>query len=433
VPQRIVDGASAPAADVTYALAPQFEPFGALNQRLPPWIRFSGLDRVRYEGYRGLGYKPGAEDFYLLNRFRIGMLLRPAGWFRVYSEVQDARVAWKNPPVGPPHQDTWDLRQAYVEMGTDENGPFDLRVGRQEVNFGAGRIIGRSDWRNAGRTYDAALASMHVRKLRLTAFSLSVVVPQSQGLSHHQSGNAIHGLYGGIDDLIPHSVIEPYLFWRVSPGYRTDAGAPAKLDEKTFGLRVAGVVTPRFDYAVETVGQTGHTGTDSIGASLASVVGGYTLPSVRGRPRIFGEYFFASGDGTPGDGRHSTFHQLHPTHHDRNGLADQVGWQNLRELRTGAQFNIARNFVIAGEYNDWYLANARDSLYDTSGVVIARDVTGRSGTHIGREFDVQSSYRISRDLEIVAGIGHVVPGEFLKKTTPGAPCTYPYVGFTYFF
>ena len=431
VPRRIVDAVNG-GAD-TAAAPPMFEPLAAIDQRLPPWIRFSGLERLRYEGYHGVGYKADSEDFYLLNRFRVGVMIRPVAWARVYGEAQDAHVAWKNAPVGPPHLDAWDLRQAYVEMGSDEDGPFNLKVGRQEVNFGAGRLIGRSDWRNAGRTYDAALASFRASRLRLTAFSLSVVVPRAHGLSHHQAGNAIHGLYGGIDNVVPHSVLEPYVFWRVSPGFRTDAGAPAKLDEKTFGARLAGLITPQFDYAVETVRQAGHTGADSIGAALVSIVGGCKFPGVRGRPRIFAEHFFASGDGTPGDGHRSTFRQLHPTHHDRNGLADQVGWQNLREFRTGVQFAVARGLVIAGEYNDWYLANARDALYDTSGVVVARDVTGRSGTHIGQEFDAQMSYRISRDLEIVAGVGHVVAGEFLEKTTPGRPCTYPYIGVTYFF
>lgn len=433
VPARIQSAAGATSAvtDV-YSVPPTVEPVAFLNRRLPPWIRLDALERVRWEGFRGLGYIAGRNDAYLLNRFRLGLLLEPAPWLRVYSEGQDARVAGKSPPVGPPNQSEWDLRQAYIELGGDEQR-VSLKVGRQEVNFGAGRLIGRSDWRNAGRTYDAALASLRAGRFRVTAFSLSVVVPRDHGLSHHQNGVAIHGLYGAIDALIPHSVLEPYVFWRVAPGYRTESGTPARLDEHTVGLRWAGMLTSRFDYAAEAVGQTGHIASDAIRAALLSLVGGYTVPPLRGRPRIFAEYFYASGDGHAGDGRHNTFHQLHPTHHDRNGLADQVGWQNLNEIRAGAQFTVARNWIIAGEYNDWRLANAKDALYDTSGVAVARDATGRSGTHIGQEFDLEMSYRINRPIELVAGIGHIMPGEFLKRTTPGAPCTYPYVGMTYFF
>jgi hypothetical protein len=62
------------------------------------------------------------------------------------------------------------------------------------------------------------------------------------------------------------------------------------------------MVSPRFDYAVETAAQTGHVASDSISAWLASVVGGYTLASFRGEPRFFAEGFFSSSDGQAGDG-----------------------------------------------------------------------------------------------------------------------------------
>ena len=32
-----------------------------------------------------------------------------------------------------------------------------------------------------------------------------------------------------------------------------------------------------------------------------------------------------------------------------------------------------------------------------------------------------------------AGIGHIIPGEFLRKTTPGNGYTYPYLMFTWKF
>jgi hypothetical protein len=63
--------------------------------------------------------------------------------------------------------------------------------------------------------------------------------------------------------------------------------------------------------------------------------------------------------------------------------------------------------------------------------VIARDATGRSGTHIGEEYDAQTSYRMSRDLEFGVGVGRIFPGEFLLRTNHPTAYTYPYVMMSY--
>ncbi len=177
----------------------------------------------------------------------------------MYTELQDATAFWKKPPAGPPYQSTWDLRRAYVDLGNVAKGRVALRVGRQDLNFGYGRLVGTSYWRNASRGYDAALATLNWDGIRVNAFAASQVVVLANGFSHHQEGNNLHGLYGSISKLVLDSTIEPYLFWRLSPGIKTEEGSLAKLDEKTAGLRWAGNRSP-FDYDVEIAGQTGNIG-----------------------------------------------------------------------------------------------------------------------------------------------------------------------------
>lgn len=435
VPPRIISamnsaGEKSAASDQSVAaLSLSTAPFQTLNAPLPKWIRFSFIERLRMEGTHGIGFKPGDanQDDYLLHRFRFGTLLRPTSWLRVYGEIQDARQVWKKPPVGPPNQNTWDLRQAYVEIGGREDQPFDIKIGRQVVNFGAGRVIGNSDWRG-GRTWDAALVALRAGRFRITPFSMSVVNLTAAGLSHHQDGNVLHGIYGGIDNLIPNSVIEPYVIWRLGAGFKTEAGNNARIDEKTIGARWAGMVSTRIDYAVEALGQYGNISTDKIGAWATYLTAGYTVTSVKPRPRFFVEYYFNSGDSTPKDGRRGTFDQLYPTAHDRNGVADQIGWQNLKAIRTGSRLHAAKRWALAGIYSNWYLASSKDALYNQSaGVLVAADPTGKSGSHIGQEIDGETSYRINREIEVGAGVGHIFPGDFLKARTPGKAYTYPYV------
>lgn len=128
---------------------------------------------------------------------------------------------------------------------------------------------------------------------------------------------------------------------------------------------------------------------------------------------------------------HGTFDQLYPNIHDHHGLADQVAWQNLNSVRAGVRVTLRKNCMLAGAYNDWWLANAADGFYNASGTIVARDPKGLSGTHIGREYDAQISHRLSRHLELGAGLGYIRSGEFLMRTNHARAYTYPYVMLNY--
>ncbi len=412
--------------------APGFSALSYVNDRLPGWLCFTGGYRIRFESYSAGNFQEGNSDSYLLTRFRFGTLIKPADWMGLYAELQDATAFWKNPPLAPPYQSTWDLRRAYIDLGDLAKGHLAFRVGRQDLNFGYGRLVGTSYWRNASRGYDAALGAINWNWIRVTAFAASQVVAGANGLSHHQQGNNLHGLYGSLGKPVPKSSIEPYLFWRLSPGIKTESGGFGKLDEKTFGLRWAGAQS-RFDYDAEIAGQVGHIGSDKIRAWAWSAIAGYTLEPKGLKTRLFAKYDFASGDRNPSDGVHGTFDQLYPNIHDHHGLADQVAWQNLKSLRAGVRVSLRRNWIVAGAYNGWWLASATDAFYSSSGSVVARDARGLSGTHIGDEYDIQTSYRLDRELEFGAGVGYVRSGEFLIRTHHAPSYTYPYVMLNYNF
>jgi hypothetical protein len=405
-------------------------PIAYVNAALPHWICFTAGYRVRWEGYTSGNFVPGSSDDYLLTRFRLGISLKPTSWFKVYAELQDADAFWKKGPLSPPYQSTWDLRRAYVDFGDPDQSRISFRVGRQDLAFGHLRLIGTAYWRNASRGYDAALLVANWSSLRLNLFASSPVVCLDNGMSHHQQGNNFYGLYTVVKNPVPGAVLEPYILWRLSPGFRTEQGTWAKLDDKTAGMRWAGTASG-FDYDTEGAAQVGNVGTDSIRAWAWSGIAGYSFRSVRFKPRVFAKYDFASGDRNPTDGRRGTFDQLYPNIHDHHGLADQVGWQNLKSVRSGIRVAPHPNWIVAAAYNDWWLASATDAFYNASGIAVARDATGRSGTHIGREYDIQTSYRPNLRLEIGMGLGYIRSGDFLLRTHHAQAYTYPYLMVNY--
>ena len=378
-------------------------------------------------GFSGGGFRPANDDLYPLQRFRLALTLRPVSWWKIVAQTQDARVWFDNQtPHGPPRQDTWDLRQAYAELGDPDKNPVALRVGRQEISLGGERLVGVSQWQNVGRTFDAARLMLHYRKLSLTAFSASVVVLRDGQVGSADAGNNLHGLYASVAGWIPNATLEPYLMWRLQPNVRSELGPLGHLDMKVSGARWLGKVRA-LDYNTSIVIERGSVVADHVNAWGGHWLLGYSLPKPAGSFRLVAEYNYATGDGNPHDGRVYTFQLLYPTAHDRHGLADQVGWRNIHHLRGAAEWKLRPQWTLTPRYSAFWLADARDALYNSQGnVVVARVPDGSAGRWVGQELDVATAYSMTRVTEIGAGFAHIFPGTFLQRASPGHGYSYPY-------
>jgi hypothetical protein len=407
---------------------PDFAPATLLDKQLPGWISFGWEERFRYEGYHDSGFKLNNNDSYILVRSRLMLTIKPLTWFKVVAQVQDARPFMQKPPWGPPNLNAWDLKLAYAEFGDPEKTWISVRVGRQLINYN-NTIIANSEWRNQGRSYDAAVVNLHKDRYRLGLFAASVVVPLAEGISHHQEGNNIYGAYGSIDHILPHSTLEPFFLWRVEPSVAVETSAKIKTgrqDERAYGLRFKGVAVKDLDYSAEYILEDGNDGTNTIHASGATFGSGYRFAPVWWKPRVFWQYDYASGDKNPTDGTHGTFDTMYPTAHDRFGIADLFGWQNILSERAGLTLEPRHRWTVTGQYLDLWLDQAKDGLYNTSGSSIVRDTTGKWGTHIGQEYDAYTWYELNAHVNVGAGVGHLQGGEFLQHNSKGPNYNYPY-------
>lgn len=405
-----------------------------INPELPRWFRFSGEYRMRFEGIGGAGYGPDAADAYVLSRVRVNTTFIPVSWLKVQLQGQDAQAMARNAkPDAPPFEDTFDLRQAYVELGNVETSKLGVRAGRQELVFGEQRLLGHLNWTNTSRSFDAVRASYRGKDYRIDAFAASVVNLREGDFNKRTGGNNLHGVYGSFSALIPKATVEPYVFWRLSRGLRSEAGAAGKLDFKTTGFRWVGKLPAGLDYGAEVARQTGSLSTDEVSAWAGHWILGYTIAKAKYTPRLVAEYNYASGDSDPTDGRRGTFDQLYPTGHDKLGLSDQVGWRNVHDVRSGVEMKLSAKLTMSASYHSWWLAESRDGLYNASGALVARVANGSAGRHIGHEADFQAVYAVNGQMQIGGGYAHVFPGTFLRNATPGKTFQIPYLMFTYLF
>jgi hypothetical protein len=148
---------------------------------------------------------------------------------------------------------------------------------------------------------------------------------------------------------------------------------------------------------------------------------------------LIGEYNYASGNQDPRGRVRGTFDQLYPTGHDKYGLADQVGWRNIEDMRFGVELRPSAKWLLVENFHNWWLASANDGLYNAAGAMIVTPVNGPASRHVGEELDAQAVYTVSKQVQIGAGFAHIFPGAFLKQATPGKAYNFPYLMVTYGF
>ncbi len=402
-----------------------------LNSVMPKWLRVRGEFRERAEGFQNSGFNDTRDDLYYLSRIRFNATAT-ARYVAATVQVQDARVNQKTVgPIGTPFKAALDVRQGFVDLGTGKS-PVLARVGRQEIFFGDQRLLGHLNWVNAGRTFDAVRVTFKSRAVQLDVIGASVVRILDGEFDKSGAGNRFVAAYGSTGKLIPKGTVEPYAFWRRDINLRAETGAAGTLSQMTTGVRMVGPMPGRLDYNIEMDVQTGSLATDTVRAWAGHWQLRRTLPGKK-RPHVTGEYNFASGDKTPTDGIRGTFDQLYPTGHDKYGLADQVGWRNIHDVRAGFDVSPFTATPITLSYHTYWLAQKRDGLYNAGGALLARVAGGAASSKVGQEIDIQIARPLTPQLAFAAGYSHLIPGPFLKQATPGKSYTGPFVMLTYVF
>ena len=349
----------------------RWQPTTELNKELPKWFAFDGSYRIRTEDLDGIGFK-NVSDTHALGQLQLGFKVKPVAWLRFYVQTQDSRMYWKWPVAkAPPYQNTWDVHQLWGEIGDIETYHFSVRVCCQELAFGE-FVQGEIPTKRC---------SFLLKGMQIDSFASSVVNSVDGSLDHHKQGNPFYGLYGKLAKIVPKATYRTYVFWRLAPVGFT---APTQLDLKVIWTNRPSVsASPVFYPSSLTtpsrwLAKNGTLGVDSIGARAGHWNVGRTF-SVKYSPRVLGEYNYASGTANPTGTKISTFDQLYPSGHDKFGVADQVGWRNIRDLRTGVQFKPVAKLNMSGIYHDLGLAEARDGLYASNGSVAVKSLSGAAG------------------------------------------------------
>ncbi|MFO1489899.1 MAG: alginate export family protein [Kiritimatiellia bacterium] len=205
-------------------------------------MSLGGQLRLRFENWDNFAFAPANDDSFLLGRLRLHGDLKLGDRLRVFVEGRSADTTTRDLPGGKRaiDRDTLDLQNAFVDVILPEAGgvQLTLRPGRQEMNYGAQRLLSALDWVNTRRTFDGGRILASAGGWQIDGIAARLVQVDPTGFNDGDSGRDLYGIYAtkSLRD-IPVKTLD--LYWLVADN-ETNTFAAAAGDENrdTFGGRV---------------------------------------------------------------------------------------------------------------------------------------------------------------------------------------------------
>jgi hypothetical protein len=412
-----------------------------LNSEGDWYLSLGGQARERYEFFNNNNFGAGPQDDngYWLTRLMFHTDLHMGSNFRVFVQGKSALEDGRDGGPRPTDADQIDIQQAFADVRvpiTDKNS-FTLRSGRQDLLYGAQRLISPLDWTNVRRTFEGVKGSFVLGPQALDLFWVRPVIVHNESLNEGDGNSSFAGVYDTI--ALPHFLekagtkLELYGLAL----NQTPTATAVDLDTYTLGVRLSSVPKP-WDFDVELDYQFGQSNGGSISAYSIATEGGFTFAQVPLMPRVYLGFDYASGDDDPADSDKQTFNQLFPLGHAYFGYVDAIGRQNIIDLHPGAELALlankswAKKLWLRGDYHLFWRASDSDAVYNAAGGVLRAD-NGSDETTIGSEVDLLLNWQISRHMFAYFGYSHFFAGDFIQQTGPSDDIDFFYTAFTYTF
>lgn len=413
----------------------------------PDWLTVQGEARIRYETLDRQFRARGTGGDQLLALRTLALVEADPGPIAFGIELQDSRAYLDDSgtPLSTSIVNPFDVLQAYARYDFKRKFGFKtahLKLGRQTLDIGSRRVLERVDMANVIFSYSGAYwrgVTEAGSELHLVAFVPTGRLPSDRTSlgdnnisgDEEQWGRRAWGAHyravNALGNSRPGLWAEAYVYGLHERD--TERVATPNRDYLQPGLRLYRAPrTGAVDLDIEASLRTGSRRASSaasdlrdleVGARLLVASFGYTFDAPW-RPRLAVDYYYASGDSDPDDGREEQFERLfgsRRTDLGNTGIHGPLTSANLEAPGGRAEFRPNNRIELRFAYKAAYLAEPRDTWV----VAGLRDPTGAAGRFIGHTFDGRARVQIAPDsLLLELGASTLIQGRFAREV-PGAP------------
>jgi len=446
-PAAAAAAAPAPPADGLHAAPSLYWKDG------PHRFDLSGAFRVRTEGWDTFSTSNPDWDWFTGTRMRLSLRYAYANKLAIFIEGQHARVNGLDADSAPPARNYFvaggldsssqgtSLRQAFLELRPAEG--IALRGGRQDIKLGgevtyaepnwkylkaarvAERLVGTVGWTHVERSNDGGTLMVDTGQHAFYAFAARPTTGVFDADSAYHPQRDL--VYGGLawtakrGEWLPNTELGAFAIAYDDDRAVADGGIVGGVDVYTFGGSLLGVYPfgpGQIDTLVWGAGQTGDFGVGDHSAYAGILEAGYQLPALWSKPWLRLGINFASGDGDPTDGEHHTFFNLLPTNHLYYGFADQLAFQNLKNLFVQLRMAPHEKVSLNAFVHYFSLMDEDDARYAGTGAFnrksfgYAATPSGGART-VGTEFDLVATVALHKSVTLELGGAHLEAGRVL--------------------
>ncbi len=425
------------------------------QENTAPKLIFGAQLRARYEFQNSFNRKfygdnPGAgkaNDGFLLGRLRAGLDWYPTKNFHValwgqYADAWDYAIKDDDfynkifERIHHPQKDRWELYETYVEVKNILDKGMGIKAGRQKIAYGDNRVFGPGEWGNSGKwIWDAAKLSWVFNQGFVDVFYGQTMLHEINQFSlNHRHGYESLGLYSHFELLQKplKLVFEPMLFTKRDdhPNYTGEIDkTPDNLDSWYIGAHLQASING-WELEGTFLKEEGNFAKDDIDAYGYHLMLAYTFPATW-KPRLSVAYSYASGDSDPNDGENETFHGAFGAKDKMYGRMNLCSWSNLQDYEASLTMKPRKWLSVKGEVHQFKLADRHDAW--SLNKKLYRDKTGGSGTAVGKEIDIVTTFKYFKGHTLMAGFGHFWPDEFAEKVASHKQATWAFLQWEYKF
>ena len=381
-------------------------------------LSLGGEARERFETYFNefFSTNPNADNAYLLQRYLFHADYHPTEWLRLFGQLQSSLEGGRPGGPRPTDRDAIDMHQLFVDLigKISQQGQLTLRVGRQEMSYGAERLIAAREGPNNRRAFDEVRLLYKQNAISVDAF-FSSPVEIDPGAFDDQNIRDVWfwGAYATIPcHPVPGTQLEFYYLGLSNPHGIFNQGV-AREERHTVGARFFGTLG-RWDLNDEAIYQFGQFGSGDISAWSIATDHGYTLKDWWSQPRFGLRAAVASGDSSPNDADLETFNPLFA----RGNYFTEAGLlspQNFIDLFPSLRIKPDPRLTAELGLDVHWRENLGDGIYRPGGSVIFRG-NKDFGRYVGTELVLGAAWQINRHLSFSGAYSHFFAGEFIHES-----------------
>lgn len=397
--------------------------FSIFSEDINGWsFKYGFENRFRYEYKSNYDFDDETNDegsiFY--NRLRINGKAELNKAIELFAEGLDGRV-WVENLTKPSQEDDFDLHQAYVLYKSFLETPIDLKIGRQAMKYGKGRLISASSWPNKINAFDAFLTKYKAEEFSLDVFYGSFVIYEKSKFNDSNNDIVLKGIYYSYQLDKDASIYEVYAIENDNTASTND------IDRKTIGTRIVfNNFIDGYVPEIEACYQYGSEAEKDIKNAYAFNVNVSTELNLDWSPKVTVEYNYATGDENLNDNEINSFIPLYQITHDSYGIMDFFRWQNMREIACNVALETDLKIKIITGINFFWVQNKNDYWYNAAGTKIRRYVNENTGRFIGTESSIVVKYDINDNIKVDCGYAHFFTGSYIKETGVGDDVDWSY-------